>query len=811
MSIAIQCEHCNKKYNAPDSMAGKRIKCRHCGKIVLIPGADDGPDMSALESLEGSAIGMESAQESRAGSRHGTGGAAGASRPGTGTGKGIAHTLSRTGDAAELGMADEGDSLIPRRPSVAFDFPGAAVIDNIAPVLLLLLGLGWLAVMAVFSTQPGDPGWVGVLRLGLYLLLYVAVAYPLCFAAVKWASRQHRFMLPPGARLRAFGAFAVPFAMSFAFFLSGQTLVMLIVGTILGAIIAGAAVWFLFRVQPLEMGNTLGGATGAYAGSVLASYLILLGVNMGFAAIMRGAETNDLARSPVAPGLAWDVPVKTADDGKPKRLVKTTDKIVISSTGPTTNESVTSTRPSVENPAANRVGTESVGATGTNTNAGNTGGNAVAMLPTDVRPGGTDAATATPTTKQSDPTTRRVTPTPEPVAPTSVFIAEATPGKLGQFSEILYPVMPSNFMAVIRSRPDGAEDMIEVWSINPLEKKNEKQFRRDKEAFAGYALSASGDLVARMSTWPKLMIEVWSFKEQKVVREFPADAPVRVGAGAGAGAGAGTGAGPAAAAAAPAAIMGPNMNVRILGFAANDNLVVSSISPGALQGGVDVLRTKPGTPRVGSFVVDRWEEGSGNPSIDPTGTKLAVATNVQGQGGIDVYNLVAPQPKPMKTFYIDIQPWSKPTGLAWSRNGQNQNIAAFWDDGQGRGLLLDFKFMGDPKRPAHEYRYDIVPYPKETAAAYGKGRTFDWLGDHATCLLFGRYLIDMESGKLLGELGVAGAKSQQVLEKDQLIVQQTAGAEGGADGVFVVKLKSEAIATKRSDLKKGSGAAASVR
>src|SRR5688500_6525128 len=154
MAIPVQCEHCNKKYNAPDSMAGKRIKCRHCGKIVLIPAADDGPDMSALESLEGSAIGMESAHESsRAGSGHGTGGA-GAGRAGTGTGKAIAHTMARTGDAAESSVADEGYALIQRRRSLAFDFPGAAVIDNIAPVLLVVLGLGWLSVMAVFSTQP---------------------------------------------------------------------------------------------------------------------------------------------------------------------------------------------------------------------------------------------------------------------------------------------------------------------------------------------------------------------------------------------------------------------------------------------------------------------------------------------------------------------------------------------------------------------------------------------------------------------------------------------------------------------------------
>jgi hypothetical protein len=567
---------------------------------------------------------------------------------------------------------------------------------------------------------------------------------------------------------------------------------MLILGTILGAIIAGASVWFLFRVQPYEMSNTLGGATGAYAASVLASYLILLGVNMGFAAAMRGAETNSLSKSPVAPGFAWDVPVKHADD-KPRKLVRTTDRIEVSpvTTGPATTQVAESTQ-KIDNPAVNPGST-------TNTNAG---GNAVALSPGDVRPGGTDAASVKPTTKP-DPATKPIAPTP--VVPTSPFIAEATPGKLGAYAEILYPVMPSNFMAVIRSRADGAEDMIEVWSINPLEKKHEKSFRRDKEAFAGYALSASGDLVARMSSWPKLMIEVWSFKEQKAIREFPADSPgaVRVGIGPGAGTGAGAGA-----AAPPQPTAGTNMKVRILGFGAQENLVVASIPQGAAKGRVEVLRTKPGNPLVASLVVDRWEDGSGNPSIDPTGTKLAVATFVENQGGIDVYNLTAPQPKPIKTFFVDIQPWARPVGMAWSRKGDN--IAAFWDDGQGRGLLLAFKFMGDPKKPAHEHRYETVPYPATLAQTYGNGRTFDWLSDNSTWLLFGQYLIDVDSGKLLGELGMAQAKSQQVLEKDQLIVHH-AGGEGGAEDVFLVKLKTEAIATKRSDLKKPSGAAAAIR
>src|SRR3954470_22991499 len=36
-TISIQCVHCHKRYNAPGTMAGKKVKCKHCGKIFAIP------------------------------------------------------------------------------------------------------------------------------------------------------------------------------------------------------------------------------------------------------------------------------------------------------------------------------------------------------------------------------------------------------------------------------------------------------------------------------------------------------------------------------------------------------------------------------------------------------------------------------------------------------------------------------------------------------------------------------------------------------------------------------------------------------
>src|SRR5687768_6081106 len=350
MSIPVQCEHCFKKYNAPDSMAGKKIKCRNCGKVFSVPGgADDELDLSSLQADEAAAgLGDDdlmsgTSSGTRAGASHGS---RGGGRIGTDPSKGIATRLARTGTAGDIPIATSShDDGPPRRKSLPFDFPGADVLDNIAPILLFVLGLGWLALMAFNSNDTGV-GWVGMLRAGLYVLLYVALAFPLCYAAVKWAAKASRFMLPPSPALRAFGAFAVPFAMAFAFWLSGQSAVSLTLGTIVGAIIAGAAVWFLFRVQPNEMGNALGGATGAFAASIVASYLILLGVNMIFSAVMTKADTNELSRSPVAPALAWNVPIKNPGD-----TVKSTDgggrriAIATRSTEPTTDTTPPETVP----------------------------------------------------------------------------------------------------------------------------------------------------------------------------------------------------------------------------------------------------------------------------------------------------------------------------------------------------------------------------------------------------------------------------------------------------------------------------------
>jgi predicted Zn finger-like uncharacterized protein len=43
MTIIVRCEECEKRYRVPDERAGKSVKCKECGTILLIPPLDEPP------------------------------------------------------------------------------------------------------------------------------------------------------------------------------------------------------------------------------------------------------------------------------------------------------------------------------------------------------------------------------------------------------------------------------------------------------------------------------------------------------------------------------------------------------------------------------------------------------------------------------------------------------------------------------------------------------------------------------------------------------------------------------------------------
>src|SRR5438067_148375 len=117
MTISIQCEHCHKRYNAPGAMAGKKVKCKHCGKIFAIPlnaaQVGDSEGEKAVERTPGKsrtpAVGA--AKGSAADEKLGHPGA------------GFSTKVARNGNVQAVDLADSASPAVLLRPSVPMDFP----------------------------------------------------------------------------------------------------------------------------------------------------------------------------------------------------------------------------------------------------------------------------------------------------------------------------------------------------------------------------------------------------------------------------------------------------------------------------------------------------------------------------------------------------------------------------------------------------------------------------------------------------------------------------------------------------------------
>lgn len=166
MTVSVECIHCHKRYNAPATMAGKKVKCKHCAKVFEIPAdappGTDGSGSKAGVKGQDSAIGTTTGTGSRTGGKLNE--AAGKSSAPAGKlghpSAGYAGKVARSADTQTVELADQPAQFSMRRPSVPMDFPGAYELDRFVPLFLILVGFGWLALTA-FASNPTAFGWVG--------------------------------------------------------------------------------------------------------------------------------------------------------------------------------------------------------------------------------------------------------------------------------------------------------------------------------------------------------------------------------------------------------------------------------------------------------------------------------------------------------------------------------------------------------------------------------------------------------------------------------------------------------------------------
>jgi hypothetical protein len=250
-----------------------------------------------------------------------------------------------------------------------------------------------------------------------------------------------------------------------------------------------------------------------------------------------------------------------------------------------------------------------------------------------------------------------------------------------------------------------------------------------------------------------------------------------------------------------AAAAGPNAPApappELLGFAGPDMLIAQASRKVGNLHLLDVVNVRSGSTanklKILSF--DRL-------LISPDGQKIAVAAvgpDAQGimKGGIDTWNLLGPQPRdPLKTAFPDFK-WVKPNAMAFTPN--NTQAAAFFEDA-GRGVLYVFPAIGAGTGKTLTFRE--LPYPPEVSADFhGRGIDFVPLGDGTfAVILFGRAVIDAESGAVLGDLGLSNPHWQRTLDKDTLLVEML---QDGKPVIAQVKLKLDEIIAKRLEARGG--------
>jgi hypothetical protein len=321
MPFDVKCPGCQKVYAAEARMIGKKIRCRQCSNVFAVELPDDvaaGPssaDSTIASAKNQSAAGMKAAGNSTAGV---TAVAAPPRKK-----PAVPRTLPAV--PAKVGV----------RPSVPQPFPTSDVLEAWLPLGLGVVAAIWIPA-ETFSDNKSGVGWVPVLRIFAFIMLYLGVIVPLTLLAVKWNFAKIKKALPPAPLQRVATTFALPATLAYVFWLIGGGFGGFFTGVILGLALVAVVYWLLFRLEPQETANSYAIAGGTFFGSALLSALLLMGASSVLNHLMIASHySGPLRESPLGEHFAWIDPAKASQNDSPDKSKMDSNAPVVDS-GPMT-------------------------------------------------------------------------------------------------------------------------------------------------------------------------------------------------------------------------------------------------------------------------------------------------------------------------------------------------------------------------------------------------------------------------------------------------------------------------------------------
>jgi hypothetical protein len=771
--MIVTCDKCGKKFNASDAMSGKRVRCRSCGQAITIPGGpeEDAPAPRTMVS-QGSKSGTVYADTSPKGASE-------SSKAGTRAG------VRQPPVGAREGQAEEPDQEVERDPSIMeggrfntlLDFPGSPVIDQVLPIVLLVLSVGWLFAQTMGSNEL-DKTWVALARVGVFWLLYLAIVFPLARAGSLAGGRKAEVQPPPQHGFRVLSTFAFPSVLAYILWSIVGGVGSVVMALIIGLVVALAAHLLLYRLRPDEGTRALPIVAGWYGGAVVAAALALLALNFGVEQIMIAARNaHEYAESPLGHHLPWNPPpAPVVVDSSPKKVVPpkpivptvvetpTTQTVAVAATQETSPVTLPSNAVAVANadPFASTPATPMV------TPAPGGVPDPSAVKPTE------PAVASLPTT----PTDTQLTVQPPRPASDEADVARTSPlvedakvlTEVGEFDDAVFPVAGGRAVLLVEHKDQTADDL-SVWDTGTLTKVGATTSSREQGAAPQYAVSGDGRYVAWVSTFPTLSIQVYSTAEKRV------------------------------------GVVNLNKSIgtpTVLGFNESGTIWVlwrSATGEGYGLQGLDVKTSA--TKR--QFEMPNYVGGDANHAFSADGKYVAVLRLGPRQSyELTVYALASGQMfRRFPVTGMDAQMKIEPTAITFSPDGQKVATVV---ERNGQGLIMGFSMPTTDGKPVAQQLFPagFIGGGPDSPVARVRDRvaSFDYLPGNAQWLVYGIGVYGVTGGETVGDLALNNVVAQRVVDATnlELVTRGAPGAPGNDPGkparcrLLAVKLKARSDA-----------------
>jgi len=712
MPVTVQCEQCGFRYAAPDTLVGKRVRCKRCHSVFTVAAVPVGvPELNIDQDHQPSEPSLSDSDD-------------------------IDAILRGAGDGEPISAAEAVRSAQP------FDYPYSRHVDRFLPPLMLALSL-LLIVTQTFAQDDLGRSWIPLVRLAMVLGLYAIIVFPLTFFSVKQGVRKHGSHMPWSPAWKTFSVFSAAYAVAYMLWLAGLNIASLLLGCLAGLALSLTAVWLLFRLrldrgpEPLVYGGI------GFVISVLVASGLVAGINLTVFAVTEGSHTShEFAASPIMPGLPWEPsppPEEPAPVTLPPLAISPDDAASpVPEDAPTAElpPNAPADVPGDGIPPQEQTTAEPVSpAPPTLTPAPSDHGDPNATASTPQPAGPTDAVAAqmpsifdvvNESTHQPDAgedvrSGQSSTQPPRDDTPSpSEFVRIDHPPVEPGFSRVLYPLVGDDYIAVIRHAGDDG-DRIERWRTSDWTKAGEVQFRPDPQMGEQYAISPDGQRLARIVSWPTLSIQVWLFGEQRVGELVELNASLG--------------------------------SPSLLGFLSDGLVAVAWEQQGAW--GLELVDLRQNRRGAGA-VLEGVQTLHRNFAVSPDGRSFAVAARTREGPAAVLFSL--PNVRPTRVLPIRLLDprWGvEPTGLAFSAAGRS--LAAYFEQ-DGNGLLVSWAIPGGRESKPLLFPAGTLPPRGET----GEGPVFSLLGNGEAALLYGRDLIHTGTGRRLGTTAIQSTQAQHL-------------------------------------------------